>query len=133
LIDFHIGVLGGGVDIESYEKMTSVQQREFNATINYLGWNELREDEVDYNWGPTDNDIAFAKKHNMEPLGHPLVWCQGMPDWIQNRSFEKQELTTTMVEHIKAVVDRYKRDIKIWSVVNEAFHPGILRYSMQAM
>ncbi len=122
LINFRIGVLGGGVDRESYERMTNIQQREFNATINYLGWNELREVEGRFNWGPTDNDIAFAKKHNMEPLGHPLVWCQGMPDWIQNRSIERQELSTMMVDHIKTVVDRYKEDVKIWSVVNEAFH-----------
>ncbi len=122
LINFHIGVLGGGVDRESYEIMTNIQQREFNATINYLGWNELRKNEVNYNWGPTDNDISFARKHNMEPLGHPLVWCQGMPDWISNRSFERQELTAMMVDHIKTVVDRYKEDVKIWSVVNEAFH-----------
>lgn len=122
-IGFYIGVLGGGYGFrDSYDAITNLQQQEFNATINYLGWDDVEPEKERHNWGPTDNDISFAVRHNMEVCGHPLVWCQGLPSWIAGE-FTRAELLDLMIGHIRSVIQRYRGKVKNWVVVNEAFHP----------
>jgi len=71
-----------------------------------------------YEFADIDNLISFAKLNDIDVHGHPLVWHRQLPDWILN--VEAATLQGHMREHIHRLMSRYKNDITIWDVVNEA-------------
>lgn len=70
-----------------------------------------------YEFADVDNLITFAKQHNIEVHGHPLVWHRQVPDWILDA--EPESLNGHMREYIVRLMSRYKDDINLWDVVNE--------------
>lgn len=116
-----------------------------------------------YNFGPADAYVNFGLSNRMYIVGHTLVWHGQTPNWVFagtnpppvvtnaasvdtpggrqfGRSFgyngprtSREELLQRMHDHISAVVGRYKGQIKVWDVVNEAIADGgtnILRNSL---
>ena len=81
-----------------------------------------------YNFAGADALVAFAKTHNMKMRGHTLVWHSQQPAWVTRGHLTSSELATTLHNHIKTVMSRYKGKIYAWDVVNEAFNDdGSLR------
>jgi endo-1,4-beta-xylanase len=64
--------------------------------------------------------LSFAQENNLQVRGHPLVWHRQLPKWLSGAEVGSEELQKIMLEHIETLVGRYKRQIKIWDVVNEA-------------
>jgi len=71
-----------------------------------------------YEFADIDNLISFAKLNDIDVHGHPLVWHRQLPDWIL--AADAANLQGHMREHIHRLMSRYKNDIAIWDVVNEA-------------
>jgi endo-1,4-beta-xylanase len=80
------------------------------------------------NLGQVDALINFAKDNNMEVRGHPLVWHYSLPKWINEGNFSRDELIEILRTHIKTLVGRYRGQIPVWDVLNEAINrDGSLR------
>lgn len=92
-----------------------------------------------FQWGPADRIVQFAKENGMEIRFHTLVWHNQTPDWFfkdedgkpmveetdpVKREENKKLLLKRLEDYIRAVVSRYKDDIKSWDVVNEVIDPG---------
>jgi len=71
-----------------------------------------------FEFADIDNLINFAQLNSMEIHGHPIIWHRQLPDWI--RDVEPATLHGHMREYIHRLMSRYKNDIAIWDVVNEA-------------
>ncbi len=76
-----------------------------------------------YNFGPADDFVAFAEKHDMFIIGHTLVWHNQTPDWFfkdenGNPNTREQQIER-MRRHIEVVAGRYKGRVNAWDVVNE--------------
>ncbi len=87
-----------------------------------------------YEFADIDNLISFAQLNNIDVHGHPIIWHRQLPDWILNA--DTTNLQGHMREYIDRLMTRYKNDIAIWDVVNEAIGDnGGLRESIwyQAM
>lgn len=81
-----------------------------------------------YEFGQVDALINFAKDNNMEVRGHPLVWHYSLPKWINEGNFSRDELIEILRTHIKTLVGRYRGQIPVWDVLNEAINrDGSLR------
>ena len=81
-----------------------------------------------YEFGQVDALINFAKDNNMEVRGHPLVWHYSLPKWINEGNFSRDELIEILRTHIKTLVGRYRDQIPVWDVLNEAINrDGSLR------
>lgn len=95
--------------------------------------------EGQFNWGPADRIVNFAKENDMEVRFHTLVWHTQVPGWFfidedgnrmvdetdpEKREANKALLLERLETHVKTIVERYKDDIKSWDVVNEVVEPA---------
>jgi len=85
--------------------------------------NSMKMDQVNplpgrYQFADIDNLLNFAQLNSMKVHGHPVLWHRQLPKWIQDAPLTSIE--GHMREYIDRLMGRYKNDIKLWDVVNEA-------------
>ncbi|GAA1773572.1 endo-1,4-beta-xylanase [Luedemannella helvata] len=106
-----------------YRKLVT---QEFNTVTaeNVMKWESLEPTRGQYNWGPADELIEFARKNKQLVRGHVLVWNNQLPAWltegVADGSISKTELREILKNHITTVVKHFKGKIWQWDVVNEA-------------
>jgi endo-1,4-beta-xylanase len=84
-----------------------------------------------YTFAKADYIVAFAQAHQMQVRGHNLVWHTDLPAWLTDGNFTRAELITILRDHILTEVTRYREQVNIWDVVNEAVgDDGALRDSI---
>jgi len=104
--------------------------REFNQAEpeNAMKFGPIHPGPKEYNFGPADAVVEFARAHRMDVRGHTLVWHNQVSNWVKNGNFTPEQLTAILDEHIQTVVGRYAGKVYAWDVVNEAFETdGSLR------
>ena len=89
------------------------------TTENSLKWDLVNPLPGEYRWASADNQVLFAQSHRMAVHGHTLVWHRQIPNWVSVSDVAEREIH--MREYIDRVLSRYRDDIRIWDVVNEAF------------
>ena len=96
--------------------------REFNSiTAEYeMKFRFLQPEQGRFDFTASDELVNFASENDMSVRGHTLVWHIDVPGWIENGNWSRQELLDILETHIKTVVGRYKGQIPVWDVVNEA-------------
>ena len=88
-----------------------------------LKWRALRPTPTGYDFSASDALFAFAGKHHMLVRGHTLVWHNSVPDWLR-KDATGLNVRQLFIDHIRAVVGRYRGRVHSWDVVNEAILPG---------
>jgi GH35 family endo-1,4-beta-xylanase len=88
------------------------------ATLPFYWWNYEREP------GRTDDErtdeiVRWCKAHNVTTKGHPLAWNYVDPRWLPKEPDAAMQL---QLKRIDRCVRRFKGDIDVWDVVNEATH-----------
>jgi len=88
------------------------------ATLPFYWWNYERrrgrpEDER------TDQIVRWCKANNITTKGHPLAWNYVDPRWLRDDPDQAMQL---QLKRIARCVEKFKGDIDIWDVVNEATH-----------
>jgi endo-1,4-beta-xylanase len=93
-----------------------------------MKWGVLRPDGVTWQWERSDRLVEFAIRHEMDVVGHTLVWHSQVPNGIfvdaDRKPVSRDALLATMQEHIEGLVGRYKGRVWAWDVVNEAIDEG---------
>lgn len=80
-----------------------------------------------------DKLVDFARAHDMQVIGHTLVWHQQSSKWLfedeNGKPLPRDVALKHMKVHITTVVQHFKGKVKGWDVVNEAVPdgPGDLR------
>jgi len=88
------------------------------ATLPFYWWNyERRQGQPDDE--RTDEIVRWCKAHNVTTKGHPLAWNYVDPRWLPKEPAEAMQL---QLKRIDQCVQRFKNDVDIWDVVNEATH-----------
>jgi len=74
-----------------------------------------------YNYYLIDPIVDFAEKRGWKTLGSHLVWGDpsGIPDWLQNTDYTREEYIDLLKQHIQIVVGHYKEKVHFWSIANE--------------
>ena len=96
----------------------------FNSVTpeNELKWASIHPAPDTWNFGPADTIIDFARKHQLQVKGHNLIWDQesidSTPDWVLAID-DPTELRSTVTDHIRTVMTRYRDAVDRWDVVNE--------------
>ena len=67
----------------------------------------------------TEEIVRWCKAHNVTSKGHPLAWNWVDPGWLPD---DPEIAMKIQFSRIKRCVRRFKKDITIWDVVNEATH-----------
>jgi endo-1,4-beta-xylanase len=87
-----------------------------------------------YTFDAADRYVQFGVDHQMQIVGHNLVWHQQTGAWVfqgaDGKPADRDTLLARMRDHIHTVVGRYKGRIHGWDVVNEAIdEDGTMRKS----
>ncbi|MFQ6036345.1 MAG: endo-1,4-beta-xylanase [Sedimentisphaerales bacterium] len=88
------------------------------ATLPFYWWNyerKLRQPDD----ARTEEIIRWCKAHNITTKGHPLAWNWAEPPWLPD---DPEAAMQAQLHRIRRCVQRFKNDIDIWDVVNEATH-----------
>lgn len=65
-----------------------------------------------------ENALSFAKKNNMVMRGHPLMWHNTLPNWL-NKIENEDTLTKLVDAHVNYLINKYPQ-IDQWDLYNEA-------------
>jgi len=88
------------------------------ATLPFYWWNyERRQGQPDDE--RTDEIVRWCKAQNITTKGHPLAWNYVDPRWLKDDPDKAMQL---QLKRIDRCVQRFKNDVDIWDVVNEATH-----------
>ncbi len=129
--DFTVGVALNSRQVSGRnEKAAELAGKQFNSITaeNDMKWQLVHPEPDRYRFEAADAYFEFAKKHDMEVIGHTLVWHSQTPRWVfqgaDGGDPTREELLERMKEHIFKVAGRYKGRVKGWDVVNEALSDG---------
>ncbi len=86
---------------------------------NAMKWALLEPERGTLDWAAVDRVVDFAIDHGQAVRGHTLLWYSQNPAWVE--ALHGRELRQVTHEHIRSVVQRYRRRVGIWDVVNEPF------------
>jgi endo-1,4-beta-xylanase len=130
LIDFDFGSnINRGLltAAETHRQYLNVLKNQYSILTpeNAMKWGPLRPSRNSFNFGPVNQIMDFAQKHQQKIHGHTLVWHLANPQWLVNGSFTPAEKESLLREHIRTVIQyfniNYPGQIVRWDVVNEAF------------
>lgn len=125
--------IGTAVDWQPFKNDPNYREvlaREFNILIPENAWKfEIVHPKPNtYNFAQIDTLVEFAKANQMQVRGHPLVWHYSIPKWVEKGNFTRDDYIEILRNHIYTVVGRYRGQIPVWDVVNEAINrDGSLR------
>lgn len=128
--------IGTTVDVEALRNeavYNATLAREFNMVTPEVSmkFSETEPQRDVYTFAKADYIVAFARAHQMQVRGHNLVWYTDLPAWLTNGTFTRDELIAILRDHIITEVTRYRQQVNIWDVVNEAVgDDGTLRDSI---
>lgn len=99
-----------------------VVAREFNTIVaeNAMKFQAVHPERDLFDFTDADDLVAFAKANKMQVRGHTLVWFKSLPKWLTKGKFSREQLQEILREHIQTVVGRYRGQLAVWDVVNEA-------------
>ncbi|MBA7605650.1 Anti-sigma-I factor RsgI6 [subsurface metagenome] len=88
------------------------------ATLPFYWWNyERRRGRPDD--ARTEELVRWCKAQNITTKGHPLAWNYAQPSWLPKDLDSAMRL---QFDRVGRCVRRFKNEIDIWDVVNEATH-----------
>ncbi|AOX04366.1 hypothetical protein BJP34_17445 [Moorena producens PAL-8-15-08-1] len=125
-----IGTAVQAKPLEEDDTYQEVLAREFNLVTpeNAMKFGRLHPKRDRYDFTNPSTIVNFAQANQMQVYGHTLVWHNSLPDWLKKKEWSRQELIDILREHIYTVVSRFRGQILVWDVVNEAIeNDGSLR------
>ncbi len=93
--------------------------REFSMVTIPIYWSATEGTRGQLDFRTADTLVGFSERNGMAMRGHPLVWGEGLPRWLAEGSFSRDEMARTLRDHVQAIVSRYRGRVRVWDVVNE--------------
>lgn len=89
----------------------------FNFATLPFYWARFEPNRGDKKWEVIDSKLEWLEAKGIKSKGHPLMWLQQLPDWIDPNDTE--ELLAQLRPRITEIVTRYRGRIPAWDIVNE--------------
>jgi len=83
------------------------------------------------NYGNVEKILDWLAGTEILAKGHPLVWFYPgtTPAWLHGKPFE--EVRRLALEHVRRSVSRFRRQIHVWDVINEAHMQNVLGFTLE--
>lgn len=88
------------------------------ATLPFYWWGYERERDKPLH-GRIERMVAWCKANDITTKAHPLVWNWVDPRWLPD---DPDEVIRIQLQRIEREMAKFRGDIRIWDVVNEATH-----------
>ena len=112
---------------EQNEKYEEVFASLFNEAVIPFYWSDLEPEDGKcryeagstpiYRRPPPDQVLAFCRRNNITPKGHPLCWHSYIPGWTPN---DPEQFMRRLQRRLRELSARYGDEIFLWDCVNEA-------------
>jgi endo-1,4-beta-xylanase len=103
--------------------LTTAFLNDWNMIVTGFYWAYIRPSADQFDFHVPDQFAQFATDRQLYFRGHPLIWYNANPTWLESRFADPrsnpQEMEQLLVDHIDRVVTRYAGQVYIWDVVNE--------------
>jgi endo-1,4-beta-xylanase len=86
---------------------------------NAMKWAVIQPEQDEFDFEEADTLVGFARRTGKRVRGHPLVWDEQLPKWVEEGDWTASALKKVLRDHIRAVAGRYRGRIAEWDVVNE--------------
>lgn len=95
-------------------------RRDFSSLTpeNHMKWELIHPAPAIYDFSGADTIVSFARENGLAVRGHTLVWHGQLPSWLLN--LRGAAVHAALDAHIRTVVRRYRNQVAVWDVVNEA-------------
>ncbi len=119
---FYIGTTVNVKALRNEAAYSATLAREFNMVTPEVSmkFSETEPQRDVYTFAKADSIVAFAQAHQMQVRGHNLAWYNDLPAWLTSGNFTRDDLIAILRDHIMTEVIRYRGQVNIWDVVNEA-------------
>jgi endo-1,4-beta-xylanase len=106
----------------SQSTVTTLDGQQFDMITpgNEMKWQTTEPSRNQFNFGPGDQIVAFAKAHGQRVRGHNLVWHSQLASWVTQLPLS--QVRAAMENHITSEVSHYRGQLFAWDVVNEPFN-----------
>ncbi|RFA26570.1 1,4-beta-xylanase [Alkalilimnicola ehrlichii] len=125
--DFLIGTAISNRTLETQDReLLDIISSEFNAITaeNCMKSGEIQPAQGQWDWTLADRFIEFGREQGMTVVGHAPVWHSQTPDDLfvdsSGHTISRDTLKQRMETHITTLMERYRDQVAIWDVVNEA-------------
>ncbi len=131
-----------GIQVGSFASLKYLRERPYtdilSSEFNYViidgepNWrfedSTLRPTKDTFDFTNLDKVFDFADQNDMPVRVQHLLWGdpKWLPDWLTKGNFTQPELLDIIHNHINTVTERYKGQVREYSVVNEAFSRKLL-------
>ncbi|MGH6888041.1 MAG: endo-1,4-beta-xylanase [Rhizomicrobium sp.] len=76
-----------------------------------------------YDFSGCERILAFARAHDQQFRGHPLLWHKRNPAWLED-AVRRSRDERVIADYVGTVVRRFRGRARSWDVVNEALAPA---------
>jgi endo-1,4-beta-xylanase len=130
--------IGAAVCPQVIKTHEQILKKHFNSVTpeNHMKFIEIHPEEGKWQFQKADAIVDFAVANRMKVRGHTLVWHNQVPNWVfldkNGNETNRDMVLARMKEHITTLMQRYKKQVSCWDVVNEAAEdkaPGQFRLS----
>ena len=92
--------------------------RTFNMACVPFTWRNIEAVEGRRDWKQTDALVTWARGAGLKVTGGPILALddRGLPDWTYLWEGDTDSLLNFMLEHVRAVVERYRSKVHLWQV-----------------
>ena len=106
----------------------------FNMVALPLTWKSIEAVEGRRDWKETDAQVEWAHSAGLRICGGPLLELddRGVPDWTYLWEGDFQSLLGFMLDHVRAVVERYRGKVHLWQVASRMTHGHALGLGEEA-
>jgi endo-1,4-beta-xylanase len=103
--------------------LTAAFLKDWKMVVAGFYWDFIRPSADEFDFSMPDQWMQFAADHQLDFRGHPLIWYNANPSWLEGKFADAQvkasEMEKLLVDHITTVVKRYAGRVYLWDVVNE--------------
>jgi hypothetical protein len=99
-----------------------------------LSWRSIEALEGRRNWHASDAQIEWAHSAGLRICAGPILEIddRGVPDWTYLWEGDIESLFSFMIEHVRAVVERYRGKVHLWQVAARMTHGHTLGLNEEA-
>ncbi|MFA5293621.1 MAG: endo-1,4-beta-xylanase [Phycisphaerae bacterium] len=118
--------VGAAVCPDVIKTHEQILKKHFNSVTaeNHMKFTEIHPEEGKWQFEKADAIVNFAIANKMKVRGHTLLWHNQVPDWVfldkKGDAVSRDVLLARLKEHITGMMQRYKKEVYCWDVVNEA-------------
>jgi Glycosyl hydrolase family 10 len=126
-----------GVNLGGHQPKAAVARQvinTFNMVSLPLNWRMIEAVEGRRTWSDTDAQFEWAHSSGLRIAAGPLLELadRGVPDWTYLWEGDFNSLLAFMLDHVRAVVERYRGRVHLWQVAARMTHGHALSLNEEA-